>query len=122
MPSSRTGQCVQLNQCQPLWQIASKKRITIAERLFLRRSRCGFIGVSPLVCCGGGVVGVNKPADEPEKVVRVDGSPFLIDDLPSNCGQVQKIPDSKLALIVGGGLTQINDSPWLTLLRYAKRE
>lgn len=79
--------------------------MTKAELGFLRRSRCGYIDTSPLVCC-----------------IRVNSSaPFRIDDLPMNCGRTELKQDFLVDRIVGGYTTHIYDSPWLALLLYEKR-
>lgn len=105
MPNNRHGSCLPLNQCPPLLKIAKKRKVTIAERGFLKRSRCGYIGISPLVCC-----------------IRIDSSAsFRIDDLPMNCGRTELKQNILEERIVGGYTTHIYDSPWLALLRYEKR-
>lgn len=112
MPSNRNGLCLPLSQCPSLNEIATKRRMTIAERIFLRRSRCGYIGSSPLVCCAKSL------ADEQE--LRDDGSHFQADDLPNDCGKIQMNHHTMMELIVGGDMARIYDSPWLALLRYER--
>lgn len=111
MPNNQKGFCLPLRRCPMLFAIATKKRLTIADRQYLRRSRCGFIGF-PLVCC------LTQEYIQP--VERFDNSKFYIDDLPSDCGKLQlkHILDDR---IVGGENAKIFDSPWQALLQYLKR-
>lgn len=111
MPNNQKGSCLPLKDCVGLNALTEKKKLSIADRLFLRRSRCGYIGSSPLVCC----------QEKREIATRFDGSPLQFDDLPSDCGSKQLNHNVPLALIVGGTATQIHDSPWLVLLQYENR-
>lgn len=111
MPSNQKGLCLPLKECPVLNGLASKSHLRLADRLFLKRSRCGYIGRSPLVCC-----------PKPDNLsTRSSGSQFQIDDLPSDCGRVQFNHSLQSDYIVGGTEAKIYDSPWLALLRYQKR-
>lgn len=115
MPNNRVGTCVPLRECPSLHALASKRRVTLADRIYLRRSRCGHIGRSPLVCCSQSNV---------KGKGRADGSPILANDLPQpgECGTVQVDSSARINyLVVGGKPTKIYDSPWLALLQYEKR-
>lgn len=110
MPSNQRGLCLPLKKCPMLAHLANKKRLSIADRLFLLRSRCGYIGRLPLVCC-----------PEPKKIAtRIDGSAFHIEDLPNECGRVQANHSLPMDYIVGGKESRIFDSPWMALLKYTK--
>lgn len=110
MPNNLNGLCVPLRECPGLNALANKKHISLADRLFLRRSRCGYIGRSPLVCC-----------PQPDKIVpRLNGGPFQVDDLPNDCGKIHMNRHLYSDYIVGGTESRIFDSPWLALLEYAK--
>lgn len=109
MPGNQKGICVPLIDCDFLNALISKKMMTKADRVFLRRSRCGHINTSPFVCC---------PKSETVQS-RFDGAPLEIDDLPSDCGQLHQNHEFR---IVGGTEARIFDSPWLALLQYKKRK
>lgn len=110
MPNNQNGQCLPLKKCSILTELVNKKRLSIADRLFLARSRCGYIGRSPLVCC------------PPSKNIttRLSGSPIQIKDLPIDCGRIQSFHNQPMDYIVGGKESRIFDSPWLALLQYDK--
>lgn len=110
MPNYRKGLCLPLKDCSPLNALANKKRLRMADRLFLKRSLCGHIGLTPLVCC---------PTVE-NITTRFDGSPLTLDDLPTDCGKIHLNHNLRLEYIVGGNEARIYDSPWLTLLEYEK--
>ncbi|XP_055323303.1 serine protease easter-like [Sitodiplosis mosellana] len=112
MPNNRKGLCLPLKDCSALNVLANKKRLRIADRLFLKRSLCGHIGLTPLVCC---------PKAE-NITTRFDGSPLKIDDLPTDCGRLHLNHNLRLEYIIGGKEARIYDSPWLTLLRYEKSQ
>lgn len=112
MPNNQHGLCVPLRKCSMLAHLANKKRLSIADRLFLLRSQCGYIGYMPLVCC--------PQSKEDHLVTRLSGSPFLIEDLPMDCGRVQANHSLPMDFIVGGKESRIFDSPWLALLKYTK--
>lgn len=117
MPSNQKGRCVPLKDCRILMELANKKRLSVADRQFLIRSRCGHIGRSPLVCCA------KKQKQEKKHVAaRITGSPIHLDDLPSDCGRIEVNfnRNSYVQYIVGGEESRIIDSPWLALLQYQK--
>lgn len=110
MPNNQKGLCVPLKKCPVLSALASKRRVRIADRLFLKRSRCGHIGTTPLVCC--------PKANNIQS--RFDGAPFNINDLPNDCGRQQVNQNVHINYVVGGIEAKIYDSPWLALLQYEK--
>lgn len=111
MLNNQRGSCLPLKECPILNAMASKRRLRIADRLFLKRSRCGYVGGMPLVCC-----------QQPKNIEsRSNGSPLEIDDLPSDCGKVHLNHNLQMDYIVGGKEAKIYDSPWLALLQYEKR-
>lgn len=117
MPSNQKGYCLPLKNCPNLKKLANKHHLTLADRKFLRRSRCGHIGRTPLVCC--------KPQRQlQEKVAaRISGSPIQLNDLPSDCGQIENVFHRDLYIveyIVGGDESRLGDSPWLVLLKYER--
>lgn len=99
-------------------ELANKKHLSLADRHFLRRSRCGYIGRSPLVCC------VKQQQKTEEIAAWLSGSPIHLDDLSTDCGQADDIFNQNSYVveyfIVGGGESRIGDSPWLALLQYQK--
>lgn len=121
MPSNQKGVCLPLKDCPNLNRLANKKHLSLADRHFLRRSRCGHIGRSPLVCCSP------QKQHQPHQIAaRLNGSPIHLEfDLPKDCGQTEDVfgQDSYVVeyLIVGGKESRIGDSPWLALLQYQKR-
>lgn len=111
MPNNQKGLCLPLKDCPNLNALANKRHLRIADRLYLKRSRCGYVGLMPLVCCV-----------QPDNIkTRFNGSPLGIDDLPSDCGRIQSTQNLLMDYIVGGKEARIYDSPWLTLLQYKKR-
>ncbi|XP_011193844.2 serine protease easter [Zeugodacus cucurbitae] len=50
-PNGATGECMLIQKCTELYNTAIKSNLEEAEILFLRRSRCGELGKSILVCC-----------------------------------------------------------------------
>lgn len=101
MPNNQIGLCIPLKDCSILNALAKKKRLRTADRRYLQKSQCGYLNLTPLVCCP-----------------RADGSPLRIDDLPTDCGRLHH--DYIEYLIVGGVEAKIYDSPWLALLQYEK--
>lgn len=118
MPSNRKGLCLPLKNCPTLMGLAVKKHLSIADRQFLKRSSCGHIGRTPLVCC------TQQQQQQPEVAARSSGSPLHLDDLPNDCGQTDEIFHRDyfyvVEYIVGGKESRIGDSPWLALLQYKK--
>lgn len=110
MPNNQKGLCLPLKDCSILNALAIKKRMRVVDRLFLKQSLCGHLGLTPLVCC---------PKSE-NTIPRLDGSPLRIEDLPTDCGKVHVNHNQIYNLIVGGIEARIYDSPWLTLLQYEK--
>lgn len=117
MPSNKKGLCLPLKDCPSLKELASKKYLSMADRQFLKRSSCGHIGRTPLVCCA--------KQQQQQVVARLSGSPLHLDDLPSDCGQIEEVFNRDhfyvVEYIVGGKESRIGDSPWLALLQYKKR-
>lgn len=110
MPNNQRGICVLLKDCPMLNALANKHRLRLTDRLFLKRSRCGYINRSPLVCCS-----------KSETITpRLNGSPLKLDDLPTDCGRIQFNQSLQLDYIVGGTKAKIYDSPWMALLQYEK--
>lgn len=135
MPSNQAGVCLPLKHCPNLNKLANRKHLSSADRQFLKRSFCGRVGRTPLVCCSQ-----PKEQQPPKKqqqlqpqtqqsqqfAARLSGSPIQKDDLPKDCGQTEDIFNQDAYsieyLIVGGKESRIGDSPWLALLQYEKRK
>lgn len=121
MPSNKKGICLPLRDCRSLNELASKKYVSIADRQFLKRSSCGHIGRTPLVCCAK-----QQQQQRQQVTARLSGSPLHLDDLPNDCGQTEEIFNRNnfyvVEYIVGGKESRIGDSPWLALLQYRKRK
>lgn len=124
MPSNKKGICLPLKDCPNLNELANKKHLTSADRHFLRRSRCGHIGRSPLVCCAPQQKQKPQQQKSQEMAARLSGSPIHLNDLPNDCGQTEDVfnQDSYVVefFIVGGEESRIGDSPWVALLQYQK--
>lgn len=117
MANNQIGICLPLRQCSTLFPLASKRFITYADRIYLRRRRCGYFGKSQLVCC-------SQVTATTKRTERANGSPISPDDLPQpgKCGTIEFQKGSELnSLIIGGNQAKIYDSPWVALLHYAKR-
>lgn len=117
MPSNRKGLCLPLKDCPNLMELAKKKHLSTANRQFLKRSSCGHIGRTPLVCCA--------QQQKPQVAARLSGSPLHLDDLINlDCGQTEEVFNRDyfyvVEYIVGGKESRIGDSPWLALLQYKK--
>lgn len=123
-PYQRTGQCISIKACPPLVEIL-KRKVTTSERNLLQRSQCGWDDNIPRVCCANTDVryptpgftnvrpisNVNQPTTGTTTVNR---SPLL--PTVGHCGiQIGN-------RIFGGKSTQLDEFPWLALLRYLKRK
>lgn len=121
MPNNRKGICLPLKNCPNLNKLASKSHLTMADRKFLRRSRCGHIGRTPLVCCMKQRQQLHQQQEN--LAARISGSPLQLSDLPSDCGRTEDVFNRDLYIveyIVGGDESRLGDSPWLVLLSYLK--
>lgn len=48
-PDGKTGRCIGLRDCQPLFALLQKKPLLAPDRDFLARSQCGYQNNSPYV-------------------------------------------------------------------------
>ncbi|XP_031619775.1 serine protease easter-like [Contarinia nasturtii] len=112
MPNNKKGHCQPLKDCATLNKLTNKKHLLFTDRLLLRRSRCGHMGFTPLVCC----------QKSGTTTTRFNGSPIKTSDLPTECGRLHLNFDRRSGLIFGGNEARIYDSPWLALLQYSKSE
>lgn len=78
-----------------------------SDREYLKRSHCGSIGRTPLICCLTRSIVSDRP-------------PIRPNILPAMCGQSQVKQKVPVHLIVGGKNSRIVDSPWLVRLEYLK--
>lgn len=123
MPSNQAGICLPLKRCPNLNKLANRKHSSLADRNFLRRSLCGHIGRTPLVCCSQQKQ--QQQTQQPEQIAaRSSGSPIHLNDFPKDCGRTEEVfhQDAYAIeyLVVGGEESRIGDLPWLALLQYEK--
>lgn len=117
MPNNAIGNCVPLMRCEALYSLLMKIPLTFSDQMYLKRSQCGFIAKSPLVCC--------PPLIEPKFISdHLEGNALTIDDLPKpgQCGTLGIRSSVTVGLIVGGEQAKIFESPWMALLEYVKRK
>ncbi|XP_036320650.1 serine protease 7-like isoform X2 [Rhagoletis pomonella] len=50
-PGGTSGDCIVIQLCTILYNLAMKSDLKDDELIFLRNSQCGKIGKNPLVCC-----------------------------------------------------------------------
>ncbi|KAF4532182.1 hypothetical protein B566_EDAN002244 [Ephemera danica] len=113
-PDNQAGTCVVLSDCGPMWSALLQRRRVINNYPaveYLRRSQCGFVGNSPVICC---------PKEDIAKGVSAGGSEAIKDHpgvslLPKSCGHA--LTD----YIVGGSVAQLGEHPWLAGLEYQTR-
>lgn len=105
------------------------------EELHVKRSLCGYIPRSPLVCCpksapelANHTTSTTKAEkSKPESPIRFDLEPtsssrlITVSELPQpgECGTIDEVISG---LIVGGKQADVYDSPWMALLQYKKRK
>ncbi|CAG4953655.1 unnamed protein product [Parnassius apollo] len=95
--------CIKLEQCPSLQQFLGGAEGYVSD--LFKGLTCGYEGVHPKVCCPP-----NNPQVRPQPV---DSSSKLLPDT-SECG----IQNNDR--IVGGSSTELDEHPWLALLRYDK--
>ncbi|XP_023941050.1 CLIP domain-containing serine protease HP8 [Bicyclus anynana] len=104
--------CINLDQCPGLYTELQQHPDNNYLHNLLKQLHCGFAGITPMICCPqefmyntqtsnrGGDVGVRSPAD-------------LLPDLKT-CGVMNN------DRIFGGNLTEIDEHPWMALVKYKK--
>lgn len=105
-PRNENSLCVELQQCQTLFNLLQKVDLTTQERMFLSQSQCGYKNSKVLVCC---------PPEAPEGFgANINqGQNSLLPRSPK-CGTMLS------SRIYGGNQTTIDEYPWMALLEYTK--
>jgi secreted trypsin-like serine protease len=110
-PNNVDGKCIYARNCLPIIKILETRPISLANRIFLARSQCGYRSNQPLVCCPPTEPAVQRPTARPrppsvttQSLLPVPGS--------GKCGTGYE------NRIFGGMETEIDEFPWLVLLEF----
>ncbi|XP_049815927.1 serine protease easter-like [Schistocerca nitens] len=124
-PTGAEGECVQVTRCPPLLALLRATPRPPGAVQFLRSSLCGFENRYPRVCCVQGFqyeppevdeqMTTRRPEPSNQRQQLVSGHPNAR-LLPTECG----VDFSER--IFGGKTTEIDEYPWLALLRYRARD
>ncbi len=80
------GKCIYARNCVPIVQILEKRPLSVADRIYLARSQCGYRNNQPLVCCQQDYTPATKPPPRPTRpTVRPTGS-ILPEPGSGKCG------------------------------------
>lgn len=61
----KPGTCIHLKKCPKMMEILKQKPLSPENRSYLHRSKCGYEGIYPKVCCE-----TEEPEAKPEKVIK----------------------------------------------------
>ncbi|KAJ9596095.1 hypothetical protein L9F63_012679 [Diploptera punctata] len=126
-PSGQNGQCISLVQCPHLEAILKQRPLTQAKVQFLRDAQCGFEGRYPKVCCAlrRSAISIENVTNEVKKLESAwklrtpeeqrqpdNGDHPNLRLLPTDCGF------DTSDKIWGGGVTELDELPWMALLQY----
>ncbi|XP_018802782.1 PREDICTED: serine protease easter-like isoform X1 [Bactrocera latifrons] len=64
-PNGKSGECMLINKCTELYNMAVKPNLEDNDIIFLRQSRCGSLGKNILVCCHKSLGGVSDECETP---------------------------------------------------------
>ncbi|XP_030369258.1 melanization protease 1 [Scaptodrosophila lebanonensis] len=98
-PLRSTGECINLRECAPLYNIILRNPISDSDRNLLRQSQCGYRNGEVLICCAS-----NE---------NTSGNYNLLPEIP-NCGS------SFGDRIYGGINTGLEEYPWMAMIEYTK--
>lgn len=124
-PRSERSVCVSLMECGDLYNILTKVPLNENDKIYLRRSQCGYAQNSVLVCCPPQSVprvSTSQPFTSTNRNPPVDQGPPFTD----NRNGVVELPQPGVCgtgstnRIYGGNLTKIDEFPWMVLLEYYK--
>ncbi|XP_046402809.1 CLIP domain-containing serine protease 2-like [Ischnura elegans] len=110
-PVEDEGTCIDLSDCEAILRTLKVKPIPQEAMDFLRRSRCGFRGFHPLVCCPSGNKTANVSALRPLVTHDVTHHPNLALLRTDICG-----PEYWNQVVGNVHLTEL---PWMALLEYS---
>lgn len=132
-PTGQEGQCILLQKCQHLLALLRQNPRPVGAIDYLRRAQCGVEGRYPLVCCSQkGYGGSSRtpwvtttttepppPPPPPTKPSSGDTSSALLASHPNaKLLPLQECGVDYSTRIFGGEVTNLDEYPWLTLLRY----
>lgn len=116
-PRNLKGQCVPIQQCDYLLNVARLSQQNQEARLFLSRSQCGFNGHTPYVCCPQTNQATSQQNSNQQQNKNVIAEKLTNSFLP-------KPPECGVDLedrVFGGTQTNIGEFPWFALLKYIRR-
>lgn len=108
------GQCVPIQSCYYLLNIARYNQGNPEALNFLRQSQCGFNVFNTFVCCPQTSLTSPMPNQQNDLSEKTSQSALL---KPPACGTTD-LEDR----IFGGTQTSIYEFPWFALLKYFKRK
>lgn len=117
-PQSVKGQCVPIQSCEYVLNIAKYNQGNPEAQVFLRQSQCGFNGFQTFVCCPQTTLlrpAQNQNQQQSKNVLSEKLSQSVLLK-PPTCGS--DIEDR----IFGGTKTSIYEFPWFALLKYSRRK
>lgn len=109
-PNNIQGQCVRLNLCKPLRELARETPLSALTRDFLRKSQCNIFENYPWVCCESEKTSIStRKSKSPTRksLLVVDDPTQLLN--PKVCGTVAHNLEDR---IFGGTETSIGEFPW----------
>ncbi|SPP88304.1 melanization protease 1 [Drosophila guanche] len=120
-PDESSGTCINLKECEYIYELVRRGSISTENRLFLQNSQCGYLNGQVLICCANNRRVNQKPVwgnqgqprpQQPTTTQRATTSSLL--PQPPNCGE--NFGDR----VVGGKETGKREFPWMVLIEYTK--
>lgn len=106
--------CIELKECTSLYDQLRNQGNTPTLARLLRSLHCGFNGDQPMICCPPGLGPPALDVDTAERAGITRVKPINLLPGLDQCGAQN---DDR---IVGGTRAEIDEHPWMTLLRYDK--
>ncbi|XP_063831600.1 transmembrane protease serine 9-like [Ostrinia nubilalis] len=106
--------CIELKECTSLYDQLRNQGNTPTLARLLRSLHCGFNGDQPMICCPPGLGPQALDVDTAERAGITRVKPINLLPGLDQCGAQN---DDR---IVGGTRAEIDEHPWMTLLRYDK--
>lgn len=121
-PKDKDGICIEILHCPHLSHILINRPISEKNRIFLKRSQCGYLDRVPYVCCADSEV--EESSELPETTSE---QPKVVEESDWLVALKQKLPKPPVCglsvgdRIFGGEKTEIDDFPWVVLVQFDKR-
>ncbi|XP_050305995.1 CLIP domain-containing serine protease HP8-like [Anthonomus grandis grandis] len=113
-PYRQQGECINLLNCEPLYELLKQRPLTSSTADLLRRSQCGFEGHTPKVCCPSGPLPTTTTTTTESYNPRGTVDTSLLPNI-DECG-LQGTNNR----IYGGETAGIDEFPWMVLVQYQK--